>query len=83
MKVENILVCVGDQDKMIEPIHAKALVEGLDLGREGKSWSKVKTRVFEGYGHALQIEVVDDYNEMLEDFWKGIDMRGDQPAARL
>ncbi|TGZ85242.1 alpha/beta-hydrolase [Ascodesmis nigricans] len=80
--VEDILVCVGDRDKMIEPIHAKILVEGLDRHREGMGWEKVKTRVFEGFGHALQIEVVEEYNDMLEGFWKGVEGKK-QSMARL
>jgi pimeloyl-ACP methyl ester carboxylesterase len=59
-RIGYVLVCTGDQDRMVGCEHSEVLVKGIGGG--------VVKRVFEGAGHALQFECVGEYNRMIEGF---------------
>lgn len=61
--VKNVLVCTGNQDNMVHWSHSETLVAGIRTGG-----AAVDLRVFEGCGHALNRETVDEYHTMLEAF---------------
>jgi hypothetical protein len=61
--VENVLVCTGTDDRMIDHGHSDVIIAGIGAGG-----CKVKTRYFEGVGHALSWETLDEYNRMVEEF---------------
>lgn len=61
--VQNVLVCTGNSDAMIGHQHSDVLVAGIRAGG-----CNVQVRVFEGVGHTLLWEAMDDYNKMVEEF---------------
>jgi hypothetical protein len=64
--VKQVLVCTGTDDQMIEYTHSDVLVAGISAGG-----ADVKKRYFEGAGHALNWETLEDYNKMVEEFVTG------------
>ncbi|KAH8153254.1 uncharacterized protein LAJ45_02841 [Morchella importuna] len=61
-KIPDILVATGTKDALIEHKHSDVIVQGIMGG--------VQKRVFDGVGHCLQFEAVNEYHQMLEEFWK-------------
>ncbi|KAA8914533.1 Alpha/Beta hydrolase protein [Sphaerosporella brunnea] len=62
--VKHVLVCTGTSDQMIEYTHSDVLVAGISAG----GVAEVKKRYFEGVGHALNRETLEEYNKMVEAF---------------
>jgi hypothetical protein len=61
--VQQVLVCTGTNDQMIEYTHSEVLVAGISTGG-----ADVKKRFFEGVGHAIHVEMLEEYNRMVEEF---------------
>lgn len=61
-----VMVYTGKLDKMIEWTHSVQIVEGIEAAGKGKT----RLKIWDGSGHALHWEELDEYNKMQEEYFR-------------